>query len=73
VEKKFNTALADSQATAVRPVSPDQFDISAYADYHWADNQAPMVKPPFKSVSEALQYPPEEVAATNIGKHILQD
>ncbi len=151
MKKTFNTALADSQATAVRPVSPERFDIEAYADYeksmqdrcrefwksnsgvlvyrrmrvaevfsygskdtqhslawqlgalkhsmafksdvpnflepwygigtiasaygtdyHWADNQAPMVKPPFKSVSEALQYPPEEVAATNIGKHILQ-
>jgi hypothetical protein len=46
---------------------------SAYGiDYQWADNQAPMVMPLFKSVSDALQHSPEKVASTKIGKHILQ-
>lgn len=31
--KKFNTQIADSQATEVIPVAPEQFDFDAYASY----------------------------------------
>ena len=30
---RFDTSLSDSQATAVDPVAPEQFDYAAYADY----------------------------------------
>mgnify|MGYP001055159431 FL=1 len=33
MKDEFNSSLADSQATAVTPLTPEQFDIDAYADY----------------------------------------
>lgn len=33
MKDEFNNLLADSQATAVNPISPDNFDIEEYADY----------------------------------------
>ena len=33
MKDEFNSSLADSQATAVTPLTPEQFDMEAYADY----------------------------------------
>lgn len=33
MKDEFNSSLADSQATAVTPLTPEQFDTEAYADY----------------------------------------
>ncbi len=33
MKDEFNSSLADSQATAVTPLTPEQFNIDAYADY----------------------------------------
>lgn len=33
MDKKFDTSLRDSQGTKVDPVSPERFDLEAYADY----------------------------------------
>ncbi len=33
MKKKFNNQLADSQATVVTPISPEQFDFEAYESY----------------------------------------
>lgn len=33
MKDEFNSSLADSQATAVQPLAPNQFDIDSYADY----------------------------------------
>lgn len=40
-------------------------------DYIWKEGQAPAVRPPFKSVSNALACVPESVAQTAIGRHTL--
>lgn len=32
---KFDTSLADSQASRIKPVKPEKFDISAYEDYEF--------------------------------------
>jgi len=40
-------------------------------DYLWHDGQAPAIRPRFKTVAEALQYEPQPVAQTSIGKHTL--
>ena len=149
--QKFDTSLADSQATPVDPVAPDQFDFDMYADYeksfhqrcrsfwqadsgvlvyrrmrvaevfsygskdikkslewqlgalrksmnykadipnflepwygigtlagayganyYWADGQAPVTKPLFQSVADALNHNPSPIASTSIGKHTLE-
>ncbi len=149
--KKFNTGIADSQATPVEAVSPEDFDLKAYADYaqslqergrefwqkdsgvlvyrrmrvaevfsygardmkrslewqlgalqksmgykadlpnflepwygigtiaasyggsyHWAEGQAPAVRPLFGSVKEALKYEAVPVKQTEIGRHTLE-
>ncbi len=45
---------------------------SAYGgDYIWYEGNAPAMKPRFRTVDEALNYHPQEVAATPIGKHTL--
>lgn len=41
------------------------------ADYIWKENQAPAIRPKFDSVKEALDYTPEPVSQTRIGKHTL--
>jgi hypothetical protein len=41
------------------------------ADYIWKENQAPAIRPKFSSVKEALDYAPEAVSQTRIGKHTL--
>jgi len=41
------------------------------ADYIWKEKQAPAVRPKFNSVKEALDYVPEAVSQTRIGKHTL--
>ena len=33
MKDEFNSSLADSQATVVTPLTPEQFDIDAYAEY----------------------------------------
>lgn len=33
MDRKFDTSLRDSQGTAVEPMSPEKFDLEAYADY----------------------------------------
>lgn len=33
MDRKFDTTLRDSQGTTVEPVSPERFDLEAYADY----------------------------------------
>ncbi len=149
--KKFDTSLADSQATLVDPATPDQFDFDMYADYeksfhkrcrsfwqadsgvlvyrrvrvaevfsydskemkkslewqlgalmrsidykadipnflepwygigtlagaygadyYWADGQAPITKPLFQSVTDALNHNPSPIALSSIGKHTLE-
>lgn len=42
------------------------------ADYDWRENQAPVVKPPFKSIAEALNHDYVDVEKTAIGKHTLE-
>jgi hypothetical protein len=45
---------------------------SAYgADYVWKEKQAPAIRPRFNSVKEALEYTPEAVSQTCIGRHTL--
>ena len=45
---------------------------SAYgAKYVWNKGQAPAVNPKFETVSEALQYQPQSISDTPIGKHSL--
>jgi len=41
------------------------------ADYIWKEKQAPAIRPKFGSVKEALDYIPEAVSQTRIGKHTL--
>ena len=41
------------------------------ADYIWKEKQAPAIRPKFNSVKEALDYTPEPVSQTRIGKHTL--
>jgi len=41
------------------------------ADYTWKENQAPAIRPKFKSVSDALAYSAVPVAQSRIGKHTL--
>lgn len=41
------------------------------ADYTWKENQAPAMRPKFKSVSDALAYSAVPVAQSRIGKHTL--
>jgi hypothetical protein len=41
------------------------------ADYIWKENQAPAIRPKFNSVKEALDFTPESVSQTRIGKHTL--
>lgn len=41
------------------------------ADYIWKENQAPAIRPKFDSVKKALNYTPEAVSQTHIGKHTL--
>lgn len=40
-------------------------------DYTWKENQAPAIRPKFKSVSDALAYSAVPVAQSRIGKHTL--
>ena len=40
-------------------------------DYQWPEKQAPAVKGTFQSIDEALNYQPEPVEDTVIGRHIL--
>jgi hypothetical protein len=40
-------------------------------DYMWFEGNAPVMKPLFKSVDEAIHHDPKEVATTRIGKHTL--
>jgi hypothetical protein len=40
-------------------------------DYVWSPGQAPAMKPPFRSVAEALQHAAQPVASTPIGSHTL--
>lgn len=42
------------------------------ADYDWKPGQAPVIKPPFQSVKEALEKDIRPVEETPIGKHTLQ-
>ena len=42
------------------------------ADYVWNENQAPAVKPPFKSLDEALNYDLRPVEESATGKHTLE-
>jgi hypothetical protein len=41
------------------------------ADYIWKEKQAPAIRPKFSSVKEALNYTPEAVSQTRIGRHTL--
>ena len=41
------------------------------ADYIWKEKQAPAIRPKFGSVKEALDYTPEPVSQTRIGRHTL--
>ena len=41
-------------------------------DYEWPTGQAPVVKPPFQTVEEALNYNVIPVEQTSIGKHTLE-
>ncbi|MFC1692441.1 uroporphyrinogen decarboxylase family protein [Candidatus Latescibacterota bacterium] len=41
-------------------------------EYTWKENLAPAVKPPFRSVKDALDYPAVPVAGTPIGKHTVE-
>jgi hypothetical protein len=41
------------------------------ADYIWKEKQAPAIRHKFNSVKEALNYTPEAVSQTRIGKHTL--
>ena len=41
------------------------------ADYIWKENQSPAIRPKFRSVKEALDYTPQAVSQTRIGKHTL--
>lgn len=46
---------------------------SAYGgDYLWPDNNAPAMKADFESLDQLLEYSPQEVAKTNIGRHTLE-
>jgi uroporphyrinogen-III decarboxylase len=46
---------------------------SAYGcEYIWKKGNAPAVKPPFASLDEILNYQPQPVQETNIGKHTLE-
>ncbi|MDA3881501.1 MAG: hypothetical protein PF436_14010 [Prolixibacteraceae bacterium] len=148
--KKFNTKIADSQATGILPLSPDKFDFAAYeayadalnkkcadfwqaesgvlvyrrmrvaecfsyacadmdrslnlqlgalaqsmkynadvpnflepwygigtiasaygCDYMWSKGNAPAIKPSFHSLDEVLNYEPQTVSQTKIGRHTL--
>ncbi len=40
-------------------------------DYIWKEKQAPAIRPKFGSVTEALDYKPEPVSQTRIGRHTL--
>jgi hypothetical protein len=40
-------------------------------DYIWKEKQAPAIRPKFGSVKEALDYTPEAVSQTRIGRHTL--
>ena len=40
-------------------------------DYEWPEGQAPAIKPPFKSVQEALNYNLKPIEETAIGKNTL--
>ena len=42
------------------------------ADYIWKEKQAPAIRPRFASVREALDYTPEPVWQTRIGRHTLE-
>ena len=149
--QKFDTSLADSQATLVDPIAPEQFDLDMYTDYeksfhkgclsfwqadsgvlvyrrmrvaevfsydsknmkkslewqlgalrksmdykadipnflepwygigtlagayganyYWGEGQAPVIKPFFQSVDDALNHKPSPIASTSIGKHTLE-
>ncbi len=41
------------------------------AEYHWLEGQAPVIKPIFNSVKEALSYPVKQISKTNIGRYTL--
>ena len=41
------------------------------ADYIWKENQSPAIRPKFSSVKKALDYAPEAVSQTRIGRHTL--
>ncbi|MHC4206106.1 MAG: uroporphyrinogen decarboxylase family protein [Planctomycetota bacterium] len=41
------------------------------ADYIWKENQSPAIRPKFSSVKDALDYTPQAVSQTRIGKHTL--
>lgn len=41
-------------------------------DYEWPQGQAPAIKPPFKTVEEALKYEVTPIDQTPIGKHSLE-
>lgn len=40
-------------------------------EYSWKEGNAPVVKPPFKSLDEVLAYPVKKVSETAIGRHTL--
>jgi hypothetical protein len=40
-------------------------------DYIWKEKQAPAIRPKFSSAKEALDYTPEPVSQTRIGRHTL--
>ncbi len=42
------------------------------AEYNWNEGQAPVIHPPFSSISEALEYEPLSVEKTSIGKRTLE-
>lgn len=42
------------------------------ADYIWKENQSPAIRPKFSSVKEALDYTPQAVSQTRIGRHTLE-
>jgi hypothetical protein len=46
---------------------------SAYGvDYYWVEGQAPIVKPKFQSIGEAIEYNAIRVEETEIGSHTLK-
>jgi hypothetical protein len=42
------------------------------ASYVWEDGQAPATEPRFTSIKEAIDYAPEPIESTEIGKHTLR-